>query len=419
MEPSSASNKKRTGRGLKSKSICLSFPRQSYYQTCMEDREQCRTYLNQMFEQHPELFPQALAKGFKFHGFLHSKKQDLTMRRIKCKQNGEQYQIRPSFVMPYMVGTVEEVEKPLFLRRWGVPFEALAYVFGKDPMFWYRAYLGLGRPSIVGSTIKDPSDLPQHVIADEKHSRLCGKRVFIPTTVAQGCILGAEVVETASTEDLQKGYGVFRDEALAQKPDYCPETVNTDKWNATQNAWTALFPFATLILCFLHAFIKIKDRCKRDKGLFAHLQDKVWNLYHATTLSGFAQRCRRLKEWTLFRNMALPVKEKVLELCTHSAAFKVAYGHPGAYRTSNALERLMNYQDRLLYAGQYFHGTTQSASRYVRAMAMVWNFHPYDLRTQGKYGLQSSPFQRLNGFRYHDNWLQNLMIAASIGGRKT
>lgn len=419
MGTSSTSNKARTRRPRKPKSICLPFRSQVYYEACMEDRAQCRRYLLEMLGQHPELFPQTMVKGFKFHGFLYSKKQDLTMRRIRCKENGEQYQIRPSFMMPYMIGPVEEIEKPLFLRRWGVPFEALAYVFGKDPMFWYRAYLSLGRPSIVGATIKDPKRLPEHLVADEKHSRLRGKRVFIATTVAQNCILGAEVVESAGTTDLTKGYGIFRDEAQNLNPNYRPETVNTDKWDATRNAWTALFSSVSLILCFLHAFLKIKDRSKRDKSLFAQLQDKIWNLYHAPTLVCFAQRCRRLREWTLPREMALSAKEKILELCENAAAYKRAYNHPGAYRTSNALERLMNYMDRILYTAQYFHGKITMASLYARALAMVWNFHPYDIRTQSKYGLASSPFERLNGFRYHDNWLENLMIAASIGGRKT
>ena len=85
---------------------------------------------------------------------------------------------------------------------------------------------------------------------------------------------------------------------------------------------------------------------------------------------------RRLREWVTPKQMAATVKEKVLDLCAHAADFKKAYAHPGAYRTSNALDRLMDYQDRLLYTMRYFHGTQESASLYVRAMALVWNFHP-------------------------------------------
>ncbi len=107
-----------------------------------------------------------------------------------------------------------------------------------------------------------------------------------------------------------------------------------------------------------------------------------------------------------------------MELGAQAPAFKRAYHHPAAYRTSNALDRLMNYQDRLLYAMQYFHGTPASATLYVRAMALLWNFHPYDRKTQAKYGVQASPFERANGFRYHENWLENLLIAASLNGRR-
>ena len=31
-----------------------------------------------------------------------------------------------------MVGRTDEVEKGLYLRRYGVPFDAIAYVFGRD-----------------------------------------------------------------------------------------------------------------------------------------------------------------------------------------------------------------------------------------------------------------------------------------------
>jgi hypothetical protein len=33
--------------------------------------------------------------------------------------------------MPYMTGRVEDVEKPLFLRKFSVPFWALEWVFGR------------------------------------------------------------------------------------------------------------------------------------------------------------------------------------------------------------------------------------------------------------------------------------------------
>jgi hypothetical protein len=348
MGSSSSDNKTPARRPRKAKSICLPFESDAHYHTCMADYGQCRSYILECYAAHPELFPHALKAGFVFHDFVRSKKQDLLMRRIRLKSNSEVYPLRPSFMMPYMIGRTEAVGKPLFLRRWGVPFEALTYVFGRNPMYWYRAYVSLGRSSLVGTTLKTAPHLPDHLLADEKHSRYQGHRVYIPTTVGHHCILEAEVVDRADEDELKRGYGVFREEAQNLQPDYRPQTVNTDGWHATRKAWKILFPLVTLILCFWHAVRKITVRGRRDKTRCHQLQDKVWDLYQAETLGQFAQRVRRLREWTQPKQWVTTVKEKLLELCAQAPAFKPAYRQAGAYRTSNALDRLMNYQDRLL-----------------------------------------------------------------------
>ena len=53
-----------------------------------------------------------------------------------------------------------------------------------------------------------------------------------------------------------------------------------------------------------------------------------------------------------------------------------------------------------------------------KAVALLWNFHPYGPRTRQGASQRVSPFHDLNGFHYHDNWLQNLLAAASLGGRR-
>jgi len=94
--------------------------------------------------------------------------------------------------------------------------------------------------------------------------------------------------------------------------------------------------------------------------------------------------------------------------------FQVAYDYPKA-RTSNMLDRLMNYQDRLLYSMQYFHGSEAAARLYLRAVVLIWNFHPYGSGQQQQ-SRGRCPFKDLNGFEYHDNWLRNLLIAGSMNG---
>ena len=137
-------------------------------------------------------------------------------------------------------------------------------------------------------------------------------------------------------------------------PAYQPRSVCTDGWEATRQAWRRLFPKITLVLCFLHAVLKIKDRCT---GQLRHqVLDRAWQVYQAATKRQFAQRLRRLAEWTP-AHLHGAVAEMVLKRCRRRADFTPAYDCPQAHRTSNAVDRLLNYQDRLLYAMRYCHAT--------------------------------------------------------------
>jgi len=85
-------------------------------------------------------------------------------------------------------------------------------------------------------------------VADEKHTRLSGERIYIATTVANGCFVGAYVCEQADTESLTQAYGVFQQEAQALDADYAPVTVTTDGWSATDAAFLTLFPQVPVVL---------------------------------------------------------------------------------------------------------------------------------------------------------------------------
>jgi hypothetical protein len=87
-----------------------------------------------------------------------------------------------------------------------------------------------------------------------------------------------------------EAYHHFKTEAQQLKPDYQPQTVNTDGWFATRSAWKALFPAIVLISCFLHAFIKIRSCCQRMKADFVEIQTQVWEIYHAPDPLTFMKR---------------------------------------------------------------------------------------------------------------------------------
>jgi hypothetical protein len=260
------------------------------YDQFIADRIYAKARLEELYEDHPELFPAAFGWGYALYGFTDpSCKQHLRCRRLRLDPGGEVFTVAPAFVMPYMSGRTAEVDKALFLMRFHVPCWAIAHVFGRDAMYWYRLEQGLGRFSVVGTTVKSPERLPKDLVADEKHRWLKGQRVYIATTAAKACILGASVAPSASQTDLEKAYGVFASEARAVDADYAPETVHTDGWPATQNAWKALFNQITVILCFLHAFINIRDRAKNAFGdLGQEVQKRVWEAYHAPSKRAFA-----------------------------------------------------------------------------------------------------------------------------------
>jgi hypothetical protein len=391
----------------------LPFESEEQYGKCAENHHQFRKYLDGQIKAHPELFPKAISAGYSFHDQYQSRKLKLTLRRIKLKQGGKVFSIRPSFVLPYCVARTDEVDKALYLRLWGVPFAALAHVFGRNAMFWYRAWIALGRANLVGATVKSEAAMPRHLIVDEKITWVNGQEVSAPTTAGGGCFLGITISEQDNTEGLQAAYGEFAQEAKVVFPDYRPNSVCTDGWAATRETWRSLFPQVTLVLCYLHSVIKIAARCTGE--LRQEVLTQVWHVYHAETKSKFSQRLRRLEQWSSKR-LSGGVAEMVKKLCRRRDEFTPAYDCPQAARTSNGVDRLLNHLDRLLYAACYGHSTPGSSRLAVRAVALQWNFHPYGRRLREAETERVSPFHDLNGFIYHANWLHNLLIASSMGG---
>ena len=400
----------RSSRGHRT--ICLPISEGSYAHA-VDDPAAFRRLLDEGFRATPELFPQGFARGYELKDDRTSAKRGRPIRRIRLR-DGVAYSVRPSFLMPYMTARVADVEGPLFLRKFGVPYWALAHVFGADPMYWYRLECGLGRFSIVGTTVRR-ADVPAHLLADEHHQPLDGRKVYIATTVGAGCCLGAEPAEAAGTDDLKAAYAVFKEEARDVAPEYAPETVSTDGWKGTQAAWKALFHRVVILLCFLHGWLKIRDRAKHLKDQFAEISRRVWEAYHAPDRRGFGQRLRRLREWA-GEHLTGVVLENVLDLCRKGRRFAVAYRHPGGHRTSTMLDRQMRGMNRYFDQGQHRHGSLPACRLHCRAWALLWNFAPWHPATTRANKGWRCPAERLNRHRYHDSWLQNLLVSASLAG---
>ena len=181
----------------------------------MLDNLRMGAYLDQVIVGYPELFPASISQGYTLRGQLSESKKlpGIRLRQIMTKSGA--FTLRPSFLFLYMMGT-----------------------------------------------------------ADEHHLDWCGQKGFLAMTAAGGCTLGAALTQAADEKHLTEAYGVVRREAHNLAPDWQPQTANTDGWKATRAAFAGLFPTVVLILCFLHGFLKIRDRCRRlcSSGLLSHEQ---------------------------------------------------------------------------------------------------------------------------------------------------
>lgn len=383
------------------------------YQAVVANRAEFRVWVDTIYTAFPELFPQGFSKGYHLHDLRQSSKlPEVSTRRIRLLRTGVVYRVVPSFVLPYMTGYTTDVEKALFLRRFGVPFWGLTYVFGRNDMYWQRLVAQLGRYDLVGTTVKDAHLLPDHLLADEKFTSLNGKRMFVATTVGADVILGAATSPTAQTADLIDAYGEFRTEAQRLKSDYQPETVNTDGWRQTKLAWLALFPTIFVIRCFLHAYMRIRDRCK-STPVFTEVRRMIWHIYHARSYVTYWRRYRRFLTFAREHLQGEALKA-VSKFEKKRAELYKGWLYPGAHRVSTMLERHMQPMTRCLYMARDFHGHRNTAHLLIRGWTLLHNFQPYCQRARARSGSPfSSPFHKLNQKQYHDCWLQNLMIATS------
>jgi hypothetical protein len=304
------------------------------------------------------------------------------------------------------------------LRKFAVPYWARTEVFGRSPRSWHRLECSLGRFSLVGTTVATAEHLPRHLVADEKSTTLGGEKVYLAATAGGGCCLGIAVAKTAGADDLTDAYGVFREAARRLDPKYRPATVNTDGGPATQAAWRAFFQGITLLLGFLQAFLKVRDRAVPRNEMVTELSRRGWEAYHAPDARSFAQRLRRLRGWAEVHVDKPIVKETGWSLCDKWGAFVRAYAHPGCHRTSNPVDRLLRRRDYRRFCTQHRHGSTDIAERGMRGGALIPNFAPSCPWTVRETPERRSPAERLNGKGYHTEWLQNLLVSASLGGHR-
>ena len=138
---------------------------------------------------------------------------------------------------------------------------------------------------------------------------------------------------------------------------------------------SAGYPQIKLKVGFFLDLVK-QGKARSYKDIFVKTATKLWDCYGALTKRSFSQKNRRLVEWDQKASLPSVILNPIEKLKANLALYASAYDFPGAHRTSNMTDRLMQRMDRHLFSTQYFHGTLSSAELNIRGWALINNFAP-------------------------------------------
>ena len=395
------------------------------YQRHLDNPKDFHRLLQQQFEANPECFPPDFKEdGYSLKDFVSSGKMNLRFRRITVSfgDNAHNFRVLPSDVLPHMCGKTEDVAAPLFLRKFGVPYWALATIYPRSANYYYRVECRLGKTSIVGALHGREGALPEQLCCDEKHAKHLGEKAYITTTVGDGCVLDAHLCEGADTQSLAEGYQVVKDEIARTNPKHKIRSINVDGFAATSAALRIVFgPAVTLITCFLHLYISLRDGAKKKYAeIFQEVADRLWWAYESDSKRSFAQRWLSLMRWCKSNRDRIPERMATkLRRANENKldGYKAYYDEPDGHRVSSALDQRMGSLDRRLFAMRHLHGHWESSNLLIRAWAQIHNFAPWNPQVAKKHEAQC-PAERLTGFRYRKDWLENFRVASSLQGRR-
>ena len=166
-------------KGRKIIRICCSKPE---YNEALSSPSNFKEMLDQEIARFPELFPNDIANGYILSGKTRPSKKlgGIKFQKIKIESNNDVYSVYPSFVMPNLIAYTDEIEKALMLRKHDVPYSTLAYIFGRNEMFWYRAEKTFSNCSIVGTTVKKKKICPPILQLMKSTANFAKKRFTSP-----------------------------------------------------------------------------------------------------------------------------------------------------------------------------------------------------------------------------------------------
>jgi hypothetical protein len=228
------------------------------------------------------------------------------------------------------------------------------------------------------------------LLSDEKFATLDGEEIYLFLISQEELIWHGEWLESTAEDSFNAAIGRFlgtMDEAIQEnnllKPEelYEPDSVTTDGWKASQNAWKTQVPDVDIMECLLHGRKRLSATL--DEYNKAHPETSAENrqkirtdfeqIFAASNLAAFSQRIRRAievyaEEPILLKRLQI-LKDKRFLFTNH---FKFEQ----APAFSAPLDRSMRFLDEKLQSFGQFR-SSDSIDPMLNAWAIVNNLRSF------------------------------------------
>lgn len=351
--------------------------------------------------------------------YARARLNDLIIWRIQCTHCKAVFTVLPHFVLRYRKMHPEIAEKTLRAACGGLSLELCSVLFNVSAMSVYRMMCGIGRHCLVTLISRCDIPLPPYLLADEKHAKCLGEKVYLPTIVTGRVIWHLGYVTDKSAAAFKGSYGKFRQSAQHLDPGYRVKGILTDGFESTIKSLRSLFPGVRIGNCVLHAAKKVNGKIKAiPSALRKNLSFQFYDLFQkalerkSMVIFSFSQKLRRFAEKVkkvAGTENADRISEWIKEKKTGWFALLEDVNIPA---TSTLLDQAHNAVDRKLFMMKGFHHKKGSQEQFINALAILHNLIPYQRRARnaGKCGIQVE-----GGKLPSRNWFLSLQILTSGG----
>lgn len=202
----------------------------------------------------------------------------VTILRVRCLECAAVFTVQPSFIVRYKRYDTDAIEKfatLLFITEDSYRMAGVSQALSLDtqqegtwialaetqpasisPTALWGLMQWLGQLSPAQLNLALGVEPPTHVIEDEKHSKECGAKVYVPIVYApkEALIWWIDYIDSVSEVALRDSLERFK--ALSERlRGIIGATV--DGWDPAQKALQAAFPGITLAECHFHAMLKL------------------------------------------------------------------------------------------------------------------------------------------------------------------